>query len=85
MKITSYPINRPLKGIVEIPGDKSVSHRAIIIPAISKGKSAISNILESEDVLNTIKTLKALGVRIIKKNKKIIIYGKRIKFTKKTF
>ena len=58
MKIKINPIKKPLNGIVKIPGDKSISHRSLIIPSISKGKSIISNILESEDLLNTLKALK---------------------------
>ena len=83
MKIKSNPIQKPLKGSVEIPGDKSISHRSLIIPSISKGKSIISNILESEDVSNTLKALKLLNIKIVKKNKKIIIYGKGFKSLKK--
>ena len=43
-----------LNGIVKIPGDKSISHRAIIIPSISNGITEIKNILNSEDVNRTI-------------------------------
>ena len=59
MKIIVRKITKPLMGEVTIPGDKSISHRAIIIPSISKGKTIITNLLESEDVKNTINSLKA--------------------------
>ena len=84
MKIIVRKITKPLMGEVTIPGDKSISHRAIIIPSISKGKTIITNLLESEDVKNTINSLKALGVKIIKKNNKIIIYGKGLNSLKKS-
>ena len=76
MKIKSNPIQKPLKGSVEIPGDKSISHRSLIIPSISKGKSIISNILESEDVSNTLKALKLLNIKIVKKIKKLLFMAK---------
>ena len=83
MIIKSYPIKKPLRGIAKIPGDKSISHRSIIISSISNGKSVISNLLESEDVSNTLKALKNLGVRIKKSDNKIIIYGNGLKSLKK--
>ena len=79
MIIKSYPIKKPLRGIVKIPGDKSISHRSIIIPSIAKGKSTISNLLESEDVFRTLDIMKNLGVKIKKKDKKIFIYGRGLK------
>ena len=64
MRIKSNPIKKPLKGTVKIPGDKSISHRALIISSIAEGNSKISNILESDDVIRTLETLKELGVKI---------------------
>ena len=71
-KLSSNPINS-LKGIVNIPGDKSISHRSLILGALSIGITKIDGIAFSEDILNLIKTLKALGVKIIIKGKKIIM------------
>ena len=59
MLISSEIVNG-LKGYVKIPGDKSISHRSVIIPSISKGISEISNLLMSNDVLHTINAMKAL-------------------------
>ena len=67
-----------------IPGDKSISHRSIIIPSISNGVCEINNILKSEDVLHTLNAFKAMGVKIEENNNKIIIFGKGFKFIKKT-
>ena len=50
--------------IPNIPGDKSISHRSIIIPSISNGICEINNILKSEDVLHTLNAFKAMGVKI---------------------
>ena len=54
----------PLKGRVRVPGDKSISHRALIIGALAVGETAISGLLEGEDVLNTAKALRALGAQV---------------------
>lgn len=50
------------QGIILIPGDKSISHRAVILAALSKGISRLSHFLKSEDCLHTLKALNALGV-----------------------
>ena len=60
----SLKINQGINGNIKIPGDKSISHRSIIIPSISIGVSEISNILKSDDVLNTINAFKMMGVKI---------------------
>jgi 3-phosphoshikimate 1-carboxyvinyltransferase len=54
----------PLNGKVRVPGDKSISHRALILGALSVGESRISGLLEGEDVLNTAKSMRALGARV---------------------
>ncbi len=56
----------PLKGRVAVPGDKSISHRALILGALASGVSRISGLLEAEDVLNTGKALQALGALVEK-------------------
>jgi 3-phosphoshikimate 1-carboxyvinyltransferase len=54
----------PLTGKVRVPGDKSISHRALILGALSVGQTTISGLLEGEDVLNTAKSMQALGARV---------------------
>jgi 3-phosphoshikimate 1-carboxyvinyltransferase len=54
----------PLSGKVRVPGDKSISHRALILGALSVGETTISGLLEGEDVLNTAKSMQALGARV---------------------
>ena len=68
-------ISSGINGTIKIPGDKSISHRSIIIPSISKGISEIENILMSDDVMHTLDAFKSLGVKIINANNKIIIHG----------
>ena len=72
----SNKIKRGIFGNINIPSDKSISHRSIIIPSIAKGISEINNLLMSEDVLHTLEAFKALGVKIENNYDKIIIHGK---------
>jgi 3-phosphoshikimate 1-carboxyvinyltransferase len=53
-----------LTGTVRVPGDKSISHRALILGALAVGESRITGLLEGEDVLNTAKAMRALGARV---------------------
>ncbi len=53
-----------LSGRVRVPGDKSISHRALILGALAVGETRISGLLEGEDVLNTAKAMQALGARV---------------------
>jgi 3-phosphoshikimate 1-carboxyvinyltransferase len=64
--LASVKNNQPLKGEVKVPGDKSISHRALIFACLSHGKSKISGLLEGEDVLKTAKALTKMGARINK-------------------
>jgi 3-phosphoshikimate 1-carboxyvinyltransferase len=54
----------PLKGRVRVPGDKSISHRALILAALAVGETKISGLLEGEDVLNTANAVQALGASV---------------------
>ncbi|MBL4601665.1 MAG: 3-phosphoshikimate 1-carboxyvinyltransferase [Emcibacteraceae bacterium] len=56
----------PLKGTITVPGDKSISHRSLIMAALSIGESTISGLLEGEDVLGTAAALRELGADIYK-------------------
>ncbi len=62
-------------GSLKVSGDKSISHRALILSAMSIGKTKISNLLESDDVLRTLEILKELGIKIIKERDEWIVYG----------
>src|SRR5438132_8838543 len=55
---------RPLAGRVRVPGDKSISHRALIVGALAVGETRISGLLEGEDVLNTAKAMQAMGAQV---------------------
>ena len=54
----------PLKGRLRVPGDKSISHRALIFGALAVGETRITGLLEGEDVLNTGKAMRSLGALV---------------------
>ncbi|SCZ67585.1 3-phosphoshikimate 1-carboxyvinyltransferase [Epibacterium ulvae] len=56
---------QPLKGVAEVPGDKSISHRSLILGAMAVGETKISGLLEGEDVLDTAKAMRAFGAEVI--------------------
>lgn len=57
-----------LKGRIRVPGDKSISHRALILASLAVGKSRITGLLEGEDVLATAQAMRALGATIKRKD-----------------
>lgn len=63
MRASSRPV-AGIAGSVRAPGDKSCSHRAIMMAAVAHGESTITGLLEGEDVLNTAKAVKALGAGV---------------------
>jgi 3-phosphoshikimate 1-carboxyvinyltransferase len=63
MPLTARP-SGPLRGRLRVPGDKSISHRALIFGALAVGETRIEGLLEGEDVLNTAKVMRALGARV---------------------
>ena len=64
-----------LCGKVKVPGDKSISHRALLFGAIAKGKTIIDGLLPAEDPLSTAECLRAMGVKISPIKKGEIVYG----------
>jgi len=56
--------SQALKGRLRVPGDKSISHRALILSAMTVGETRIGGLLEGEDVINTAKVIQALGARV---------------------
>ena len=54
----------PLTGTAEVPGDKSISHRALILGALSVGETRITGLLEGQDVLDTAKAMRAFGAEV---------------------
>ena len=54
----------PLQGRLRVPGDKSISHRALILGAMTVGETTVGGLLEGEDVLHTADAMRALGARL---------------------
>ncbi len=79
----SNKVNNGLNGNPIIPGDKSISHRSIIIPSISNGICEVKNFLKSDDVINTLKAFTLMGVKVEEKNNNLLIYGKGLNSLKK--
>tara|TARA_Y100000590_G_scaffold469695_1_gene659134 strand:- start:137 stop:1480 length:1344 start_codon:yes stop_codon:yes gene_type:complete len=74
----SVIINNKIKKFnktIRVESDKSISHRALLIASQCIGPSYLKGVLESEDVKNTINCLKKLGVKILKKNNRYIVFG----------
>tara|TARA_Y100000590_G_scaffold459601_1_gene617096 strand:- start:1389 stop:2708 length:1320 start_codon:yes stop_codon:yes gene_type:complete len=68
-----------LKGEITVPGDKSISHRAIMLASLADGRSKISGFLEGEDCLATIEVFRKMGVNISKSEGVFIVEGKGLK------
>ena len=64
------------KGEITIPGDKSISHRAVMFGALAKGTTKVSGFLKGADCLSTIACFKQLGIDIEEQNNQIYIHGK---------
>ena len=60
----SFVATGPLRGRIRVPGDKSISHRALMLAALAVGESRVSGLLEGEDVLATAAALRAMGSRL---------------------
>ncbi len=67
-----------INGELNLPGDKSISHRAVMFSALANGRSEIYNCLLSDDVLSTIDAFRNLGIEIEINNGKVIVNGKGI-------
>ena len=63
---TSFSKSQPLKGTITVPGDKSISHRALMLCALAVGESRIEGLLEGHDVLATAAAMRAMGADIIR-------------------
>lgn len=73
--LISHPVNA-LSGDITVPGDKSISHRSIILGSIAKGVTSINGFLDSEDCLASIRAFQAMGVQIEGPvSQQVVIYG----------
>ncbi len=66
----------PLRGTIHVPGDKSITHRALILSALAEGSSTLRGYCRGEDCLNTLSSLQQLGVPIKVEPDKVYVSGK---------
>lgn len=76
--MASFTINPgpALRGTITVPGDKSVTHRAVMLTALAEGTSVVSRYCRGEDCLNTMRALQALGIRIDEAPHELTVHGK---------
>ena len=67
---------RALRGAITVPGDKSVTHRAIILTSLAEGESQLSSYCRGEDCLNTMRAFQALGIQIDEQPEMLRVHGK---------
>jgi 3-phosphoshikimate 1-carboxyvinyltransferase len=75
--MTSISLSAPrqLRGVVHVPGDKSISHRAVILNAVAGGPARITNFLPGADCLSTIACVRALGVAVEHEGTEVQVHG----------
>lgn len=73
--VTIYPVQSVL-GHPSVPGDKSISHRVMILGSLAEGRTKITNLLQSADVQSTQRCLESLGVEMIQNKDEFLIWGK---------
>ncbi len=78
IKLTQAP-KSGLHGEIIVPGDKSISHRALMFGAIATGETNIENFLPSDDVMHTMRAFQHLGVSITQNGRQLHVVGRGIK------
>ena len=68
--------SHPLKGEITVPGDKSISHRGIMLGALANGTTSITNFLKGADCLSTISCFQKMGIEIEETEREILVHGK---------
>jgi len=68
----------PLQGAIRVPGDKSISHRALMLASLAEGRTIVTGLLEGEDVLRTADAMRALGATITREADRWIIDGRGV-------
>lgn len=64
-QLASIPVlAKPLRGVAHVPGDKSISHRAVLLSAMAEGKSLVSGVLNSADVVSSLEAVASLGAQV---------------------
>ena len=72
----------PLKGEITVPGDKSISHRAVMFGSLAKGTTEITGFLQGADCLSTISCFESMGIAIENKGDIVLVHGSCIRLRK---
>jgi 3-phosphoshikimate 1-carboxyvinyltransferase len=70
------PINRPLRGTITVPGDKSIAHRAVMLAAAARGCSRIFNLSGGDDNSRTVRAFRRLGIEIFRDGEALCVEGR---------
>ena len=73
----------PLKGEITVPGDKSISHRAVMFGSLAKGTTEITGFLQGADCLSTISCFESMGIAIENKGDIVLVHGNGLRGLKK--
>ncbi|NCC44759.1 MAG: 3-phosphoshikimate 1-carboxyvinyltransferase [Clostridia bacterium] len=68
--------HKPLRGEITVPGDKSISHRAVMFGALANGTTKVTNFLRGADCLSTISCFQKMGIKIDNNEQEILVHGK---------
>ena len=79
MSVRSIRPSKKLKGEINIPGDKSISHRSIMLGSIAQGTTEITHFLKGADCLSTIGCFRKMGIEIEEKPDCILVHGKGLR------
>ena len=79
MNLRSHSISS-LQGVLTVPGDKSISHRAAILGGLAKGVTEVDNFLCSEDCLNTLRAMEQLGAKVEVLEERTLVEGDWVGF-----
>ena len=82
MILSVEPVGSGLSGELKPPGDKSISHRALIFSSLAAGQSELSGLLESKDTLATLKACEQLGASVERGSGRILVTGTGGSFTR---
>ncbi|AIF43574.1 3-phosphoshikimate 1-carboxyvinyltransferase [Virgibacillus sp. SK37] len=77
-EVILQPVKTPVSGEIHVPGDKSISHRSVMLASLAEGKTTVTNFLDGEDCMRTVQAFQEMGVEIKKQNTTLTILGKGI-------
>ena len=75
----NYPAFKPLRGTLTVSGDKSISHRAVMLGSLATGTTEIESFLPGEDCLSTIRCFRSMGVQIEQNGSSVKVFGRGLR------